>query len=197
METFDLDLAEMLSARLCHELVSPVGAIANGVEILEEEPDFAEEARRLIAQSTAQASRRLQYYRLAYAAHGAIPEDLARVAALALFADGKVRCRWPEGPGIGPERQKFLLNLLLVAADCLPRGGVLMIKSGLGLNVLAQGDGARLPKDAEPLVATMPLDGMTPRTVQAIFTRRLAARLGLRVEAVHQPPDTVSLLAVC
>ena len=182
-----LRLAELLAARLCHELVSPVGAIANGVEILDEEPDFARDAGRLIAQSAQDARRRLQFYRVAYGSTGEVTTDLARGVATEFFADGKVRCLWPDaGPSLPGGWQKLACNLLVVAAECLPRGGEIRVaveSGGASLVIVASGPETRLAQTTEELLAGAADPALlTPRTVQAAFVASLARRVGVVVK---------------
>jgi len=174
--TIDLRIAELLAARLCHELVSPIGAINNGVELLEDDPDFAADASGLIGQSAIQATRRLQFYRIAYGSTAPIALDLGRKAALDLFADGKIACDWPEtsAPDI-----KLACNLLLVAAEALPRGGRLTLVGIDPLEIRAEGEGARLPAHLpDALAGALDADTVDARSVQAAFTGALARRAG-------------------
>jgi len=179
--TIDLRIAELLSARLCHELVSPIGAINNGVELLEDDPDFAADAAGLIGQSAVQASRRLQFYRVAYGSTAPLGAEIGRKAAQDLFADGKITCDWPESlaPEVGV---KLVCNLLLVAAEALPRGGRLVLAAGAPILIRAEGEGARLPPHL-PAALGWPLvpDRVDARSVQAAFTAALAHRAGLAV----------------
>jgi len=176
--TIDLRIAELLAARLCHELVSPVGAINNGVELLEDDPDFAADAAGLIGQSAVQATRRLQFYRIAYGSTAPIALELGRKAALDLFADGKIACDWPET--LVPEI-KLACNLLLVAAEALPRGGRLVLVGADPLEIRAEGEGARLPAHLpDALTGASGADTVDARSVQAAFTGALARRAGLR-----------------
>jgi histidine phosphotransferase ChpT len=194
-----LKLAEMLSARLCHELVSPIGAIANGIEILEDEPDFAGDAGALIAESARAAARRLQFYRLAYGSVVAITDELARSTALDFFADGKIGCEWPAGlPHVPPNWQKLTLNLLLLASEALPRGGrVVLSHSPSGIAACASGDGVRLASPVPELLAGADNpELLTPRTVQAAFTRALAECHGARIAVAEGRPGELTL-AVC
>lgn len=179
----DLRIAELLSARLCHELVSPIGAINNGVELLEDDPDFAADAAGLIAQSAVQATRRLQFYRIAYGSTAALAVDLGRKAALDLFADGKIACEWPETltPSVGV---KLVCNLLLVAAESLPRGGRLALGAAEPLAITVAGEGPRLPPYlTDVLAGTVSADQIDARSVQAAFTGALARRAGVRITA--------------
>ncbi|HLZ66487.1 MAG TPA: histidine phosphotransferase family protein [Aliidongia sp.] len=181
-DRIDLRIAELLAARLCHELVSPVGAINNGVELLEDDPDFAADAAALIGQSAIQATRRLQFYRIAYGSTVPIAAELGRKAALDLFADGKIECEWPEAqvPAVGA---KLACNFLLVAAEALPRGGrlTLAMEPSGGIAILAAGEGARLPAHLpDALVGAVPSEAVDARSVQAAFTGALARRDGFR-----------------
>src|SRR5229473_4806302 len=95
----DLKIVELLSARLCHELVSPIGAIANGVELLgEDDPEFVRDAMALIAQSARKAAQRLQFYRFAYGslATGSATDADPRALIDGLLDGGKLSCDWPE-----------------------------------------------------------------------------------------------------
>ena len=190
-----LRLAELLAARLCHELVSPVGAIANGVEILEDEPGFARDAARLIEQSAREARLRLQFYRIAYGSVGDVAVELARKAADAFFADGKIACDWPETLDFPPGAAKLACNLLLVAAEALPRGGRVALAAGDPrrlLSVVAEGGDARLhDRVAELLTLPSAVDSLTPRQAQPVFTAALAWRLGARIETVRHSPEMI------
>lgn len=193
MNARDLRIGEALAARLCHELVSPVGAIANGVEILAEDAGFAADAAGLIGQSAAEAARRLQFYRLAYGALSPLGADAARQAALDLFKEGRCRCDWPAGLPIPAEFVKPAMNLVLLASMALPRGGVVTPSwDEAGLAVTAQGQGARIEGDLEALLAPgVDVAAINPKSVQAVFTAALARALGCRVEVTTATGDTV------
>jgi histidine phosphotransferase ChpT len=196
---FDLKIAEVLAARLCHEMVSPVGAILNGLEILEDEPEFARDAGALIAQSAKQAACRLQFYRIAYGSTTAIADDVARAATIDLFTGGKIACEWPPQP-LPPDWQKLACNLMLLASEALPRGGRLVLTPavsthGPGVTVTATGEGARLPNPVSDMIdGTAPCEELTPRTVQAAFTMALANRHDARLEMRQQRPNELLFL---
>jgi histidine phosphotransferase ChpT len=195
-ETIDLKIAEFLAARLCHELVSPIGAIGNGLEILEDEPDFAGDAGALIGLSARQASRRLQFYRVAYGATMNLADDLVRRAAVDLFAEGKIALEWRIG-ALPSGWQKLACNLVLLASEGLPRGGrVILDKDGDGgIVASAEGEGARLAEPIPALLAkpTDP-DALSPRTVQAVFTAALAERAGTIVEVRQLDANELALI---
>src|SRR6202051_2113506 len=125
-----LDLAALLCSRVCHDLISPVGAIVNGLEVLEESKDEETKtfALDLIKKSAQQASARLQFCRLAFGAAGsagaAIDLGAAQGVARGFLEDGKTRLEWNLPRELLPKnRVKLLLNLLLLAGQTIPRGG--------------------------------------------------------------------------
>ena len=198
MSLRDLRIGEALAARLCHELVSPIGAVANGVEILVEDAGFAADAATLIGQSADEASRRLQFYRLAYGALMSVGGDVARQVTVDLFREGRCRCEWPVAAApISDEFVKLTMNLLLLAASTLPRGGVIAPSWGPGLKVTAKGPGARIDGDLRrQLSPALGIDEINPKTVQAAFTAALATRLGQAIEYDATAADTVSFVVV-
>jgi len=132
----DTRLIELLMSRVCHDLISPVGAVVNGVELIEESGTaVADGAMVLIAKSARLASRRLQFFRMAYGAAGAGSDRSlgdARQLAGDFLADGKVALEWSdEGAGrtarAGAGGIKLLLNMVAVGAESLPRGGKLTV----------------------------------------------------------------------
>ena len=203
----DLRVVELLASRLCHDLVSPIGAINNGLELLAEDPEAVDDAVDLSRGSARQASGLLQFYRLAYgqAGHrlGETGQELYDVAA-AFTRAHKSRLDWraDEGwatapPGLG----KLALNMVATAAEALPRGGEIVVAlqedvRGAAIPTLvvtAQGRGARLREtDAAALAGTAVVEDLTPHSVQGYWTRTLAEDLGLTLSAYPQPsgPDT-------
>ncbi|HVJ51990.1 MAG TPA: histidine phosphotransferase family protein [Aliidongia sp.] len=191
----DLRIAELLASRLCHELVSPVGAISNGLEIMEDEPDFASDAGALIADSARQAACRLQFYRVAYGSTATIADAIARDATMELFAQSKIRCRWAD-TALPAGWQKLACNLMLLASEALPRGGELRLESdGQGISIVAMGEGARFAETVPALIDRMPdAEEITPRTVQTVFTASLARRLGGSLQLREGMANEVALI---
>jgi histidine phosphotransferase ChpT len=189
---------ELLSARLCHELVSPVGAINNGVELLgEEDPDFVRDAIGLIGQSARTAVRRLQFYRFAYgtsvSAGGAAPVG-GRELAQGFFDGTRLRCDWAADMATLPvDWQRLACNMLVLAGEVLPRGGVLGLRSlrdgRSGIEVAAEGEGVNITLELRAALAEgAAVEELTSRTIQAYFTARLAAELGVLLAlAVAEP----------
>jgi len=129
------DLAAMLCSRLCHDMLSPVGALANGLELLAEEQDPEMRARcmELLEQSARISTDKLKFFRLAFGAAGgfgeAIPIDEAKAVIEALAADNKrIAINWAiADPSLPKPAVKVLLNLAQIGLDALVRGGTLDI----------------------------------------------------------------------
>src|SRR5277367_2011395 len=147
-----LDLAALLCSRVCHDLISPVGAIVNGLEVLEENKDEETKtfALDLIKKSAGQASAKLQFCRLAFGAAGSAGAQIelgdAEKAARGIIEDGKIKIVWNLQRELVPKnRAKLLLNMLVVASATIPRGGTLTVDAaGMGFRVTASGLNARL-----------------------------------------------------
>ena len=166
-----LDLAALLCSRVCHDVISPVGAIVNGLEVLAEEKDqdMRDFALDLISKSAKTASARLQFARIAFGAAGsagsAIDTGDAEQVAKGFLNDDKLRLSW-SGPRLlmPKNRVKLLLNLLVVAASCIPRGGNLSCTiEGDGdfptFTITAEGKNARIPHGVEASLAGAPESG--------------------------------------
>jgi histidine phosphotransferase ChpT len=180
----DMRVVELLAARLCHELVSPVAAINNGVELLgEEEGDFMQDAVALIGESARRAGKRLQFYRFAYGTAGTSgpePKDLVH----GLMEGSKVNCDWAaEAHTLPRDWQKLACNLVVLAAEALPRGGKVSVRAmhggASGVEVEAAGESLNVtPELRAAMGPQMPVDDLTSRTVHAYFTARLAESMG-------------------
>ena len=206
----DVLLAELLTSRLCHDLVGPVGAVNNGLELLEDDGiGMADDAFKLVAKSAAQTSDLLQFYRLAYGLAGNRQgPDLTQTAGLCgkFLSHGKIDLSWPQtaAPAELPDGGgKLLLNLVALAAECLPRGGNLSVTleagpvggdSGLVLEVRASGTDAGLREDlATGMDDSAAIEDLTPRNVQGYFTRTLAAAFGTDLQIDHPEAESLRL----
>jgi len=191
---------ELLASRLCHDLISPVGAITNGIELLGDEgPEFAKDATAIIAQSAKRAGYRLQFYRFAYGAGGSgggAPAPKELIAGM--MEGGKVACDWPAAYDALPvEWQKLACNLALLAAEALPRGGkVTLSGKGKTLEADASGESVNLTPEAKAaLDAGAGVDALTARTIHGYFTARYAENLGAKLTLAEGPKRAVFKIA--
>ncbi len=189
-----LDLSALLCSRVCHDIISPVGAVANGLELLDEDADeeTREIAMGLIRSSTANASARLQFARIAFGAAGSAGADIdtgdAQAVAQGYFDNEKKTTLTWEGERalMAKNKVKFLLNLLLVALNAIPRGGEVVSRfeepaGKTRFEVRATGKNARVP----PLLLDF-LNGafeehVDAHAVQPLYTLKLAEAAGINV----------------
>jgi histidine phosphotransferase ChpT len=190
----DLRLLELLTARLCHDLIGPIAAISNGVELLVDEPvlagghadqDFVHDAIALVGDSASRAATRLQFYRFAYgfggeSMVGSPPNELAS----RFFERTRITCDYGESIRALPlDWQRLACNLLLTGAEVLSRGGSLVLAVAPdGLDLEATGEFTALsPETSAALLLALPVAALTSRSVQAYFTGLLAETLGCRL----------------
>jgi histidine phosphotransferase ChpT len=202
-----LELAALLCSRVCHDLISPVGAIVNGLEVLDDNPkpedrDFALE---LIRKSAKTASARLQFCRLAFGAAGSSGAQIdlgdAQAMARGHIEDGKTTITWNLPRLLLPKnRVKLLLNMLVIAQQTIPRGGMLAIDpigegEKMGFRVTATGLNARLPQNIAHLLSSSDAPGGDAHAVQPYYTRLLAEACGLKVGLASQGEAVVATAA--
>jgi histidine phosphotransferase ChpT len=199
----DTDLGALLVSRVCHDLISPVAAISNGLEILADEQDaqMREHAMKLIEHSVGQAKARLLFARLAFGAMGSAGAeiDLREVENVAeeFFRVGKAKLDWHSPPvALDKEIIRVLLNLAALGADCIPRGGLLSVKvetprNAVTISITAKGLKANLAPDIkEGLALATPPEDLTGRTIAPFVTALLAKKLGGAIAHSHEG-DTV------
>jgi len=188
------DIGALIASRICHDLISPVGAMGNGVELLREvDPDLGEELA-LIGDSAAMASDRLQFYRLGFGAAGLLERyPLARCRRIAegFFARERVELAWIEGDGeVSRARARLICTLLMAAAAALPRGGRVTVEArmaggdpGGDLLLVAKGTRLLFPERALTLLATGRADDpLGVREVHLFVAHDQAAALGARID---------------
>lgn len=202
-----LDLAYLACSRVCHDVISPVGAIINGLEVLDEEKDgeMRQIALDLIKKSAASASARLQFCRLAYGAAGSagamIDTNDAETVTRGLINDERTKLVWNAPRQMAPKNKvKLLLNLCVIAISAIPRGGVVTIDfkgegDALEISVEAKGVNARLGKGAAGLIAGEPEDGVVDaHSIQPYFAGVVARSCGMTV-AIESDTEIVTLRA--
>lgn len=202
-----LDLAALISSRLCHDVISPVGAIVNGLEVLEEDddPQMREFALDLIKKSARQASARLQFARLAFGAAGsagaAIDLGDAEQVARGAIHDNKTELRWNLPRAFLPKNQvKLLLNLLVIAVTTIPRGGVITVDGVVegetgSFRITSTGTSARIPANVPELLRGVPPEGRVDAHVIQPFYTGLIARAADMTVAVAMDGEASLIVA--
>jgi histidine phosphotransferase ChpT len=202
----ELRVLELVCSRLCHELISPITAVNNGMELVADGgADMLVEVTDLLTHSAAEASGVLQFYRIAYGLGGqdAPPISLGEAKRLTegMLGNGKVKLAWTIGEagsdgGLGRRGMKLLLNVLVMAIDALPRGGTLAIRldeAAARVTIEASGTGARIEAASKEAYAHATAVGaLSARNVHAYFTSLVAADAGGSVEMTEEP-DRVTL----
>lgn len=188
----DIEFAALMVSRVCHDLVGPLGAVVNGMEVLEDERDPAmrADAIKLVTMSADQALARIQFMRIAFGAAGSAGAelDLGEIGRLVsgLLEGGKVTLNW-DVPRLywAKDWAKLLMNATLLGADCLPRGGTVTVsvtgqEGGDGINpsppgfcIRAEGLNARITEDVDKSVRGEALS-VDARHVQPFLIHKLA-----------------------
>jgi len=190
-----LDLAALLCSRVCHDLISPTGAIVNGLEVLEEKQSDEETktfALDLIKKSARTASARLQFCRIAFGAAGSVSAQIdlgdAQNMARAFIEDDKTKLTWSLPRMLLPKnRVKLLLNMLIIAGQTIPRGGTLTVDpigegESMGFQIAAAGLNARIPQAVPALLEGSSESGsVDAHAIQPFYAGLLARACGLEV----------------
>ena len=187
----DFRVMELLASRLCHDLVGPIGAVSNGLELMADDSmGMQDEALELASRSARQSGHALQFYRLAYGMAGnRVGGDFGALRELILnyVSHSKAQFAWSVDAipdGLPDEAGKLLLNLVELAVESLPRGGKITAHIGssdvgLFLAVTAAGDRAGLRDDLRIAMDDhVEVEDLSPRNVHGFFTRQLAKRMG-------------------
>jgi len=185
------DLAALLCARICHDLVGPVGALETGLDLLDDEDnlDMHDDAIELIKTGAAQASAKLKFLRIAFGAGGSAPtimasEELERLAR-GVYPDGKVVFDWQMPvDGLNKPAARVLLNLVMLSVQAVPLGGAVVVNATMvgentEISLNCTGNKARLdPATAKTLAGGAPEDGFSGRTIQPFYTGMIAREAG-------------------
>ena len=200
-----VDFASLLCSRLCHDLMSPVGALNNGIELLadEQDPDMRDRCLELLSDSARVTANKLKFFRLAFGAAGgfgdAVDTSEARAALEGLIGtDGKIQLGWMVGDAkLSKSATKLLLNLSLIAGDALVRGGRLDVgaENDGGTEIAIRAEGPRIIID--PAIRDTLVNGasgeLEPRTAGAWLAHSLASEAGGAIQ-LSQPSDDVLMI---
>ena len=197
MSVESIELASLLCSRLCHDMLSPVGALSNGLELLadEKDPEMRKRCFELLEQSARISADKLKFFRLAFGAAGGfgemVPVAEARAVIDALVGNnGRIEVQWALSGDVLPKPAiKTMLNLALIGIEALVRGGTLDIGAELRANDFEGGASEIVIRAAGPRIAFDPvvgraLDGSLPaaelssKTAPAAMIQQLAASLG-------------------
>ena len=205
-----VDFASMLASRLCHDLLSPVGAFANGLELLADEKDPEMRARcfDLLEQSARTSAAKLKFFRLAFGSAGgfgeAVPPTEAKAAIEGIMADRPITLNWMIGDDPLPKPAvKIILNLSLLLVDALVRGGRLDIgcerRPGGTIEIALHAEADRILVDADVeriLSSGEDAATMTSRTAPAVLVQAVARQNGGTVMLARETPTSLLVGAV-
>ena len=199
------EFASLLCSRLCHDLLSPVGALNNGIELLtdEHDPDMRARCLDLLGESARASANKLKFFRLAFGAAGGFGDEVdtreARVAIEGLFGgDGRIQLGWMvDEPTMSKSALKILLNLVLIAGDALVRGGRLDVgaeRHPEGMDIVVRAEGPRIVLDPElkrALVGESSEESIAPRAAAAWLVHCLVSDCGGEVQVADQEPNVL------
>ncbi|MBP2237272.1 histidine phosphotransferase ChpT [Sinorhizobium kostiense] len=195
------DLAALLCSRVCHDIISPVGAINNGLELLDE-GGADSDAMDLIRTSALNASVRLKFARLAFGASGSVGASIdtgeaEKAAKDFAAAEKKTEVTW-SGPRaiIAKNRVKLLLNLFLIAYGAIPRGGSIEItlenpEFDAIFTLAAKGRMMRVPPKLVELLSGTPEEAIDAHSIQPYYTVLLAEEAGMTIDVVSTGEEIV------
>ena len=210
MTVSPVEFASLLCSRLCHDLLSPIGALNNGLELLADETDEQMRVRvfELLNESARTSANKLKFFRLAFGAAGGFGEMVdareARTAIEGLVEDNKrISLAWMvESEALPKPAIKVLLNLSLIAGEALVRGGALTVgaeENDGHLEIVIKIEGARIVLDPElrdTLTHGARADSVTPRSAGAYLVHTIVAEAGGAVQVSDPAPGIMILGAV-
>ena len=204
-EPTDLEIAALISSKICHDVIGPVGAISIGLQLHDEEKD--EEARRyafeMIRNVTSQASVCLEFARFAFGASGSagalIDLGMAEKISRGYVVNGKGKAKhkliWNGPPGyMSKDKVKLLLNLIAAAITALPKGGEIEVTIGgtmemPGFGIVCRGVGARFPQHLNEFITGQDQPALDAMSIQAFYTTRLAKLAGMPIDIRKDEAD--------
>jgi histidine phosphotransferase ChpT len=201
----DLDLAALLCSRVCHDIISPVGAIANGLELMDDpDVDAAMKATALdmVRNSAKTATAKLKFCRIAFGASGSAGAQIdmgeAGEMAKAFVGDEKIRLDWLAPRENRPKAEvKLVLNMMMLAMAGIPRGGVVTVTvDGRHFAVKAQGERSKVPQAmADVLTGAAAIETLDARMVQPYYAKLLAHSADLSLHMGMEGEDVVAVTA--
>lgn len=205
-----VEFASLLASRLCHDLLSPIGAFANGLELLadEKDPVMRERCFELLEQSSRTSANKLKYFRLAFGSAGGfgdlVPPGEAKSAIEGIIGDTRpITLNWMiDDQPLPKPAVKIILNLALMLVDSLVRGGRLDIgcerrEGSIEIALHAEAERILLDKDVERILAEGAKDGdMTSRTAPAVLVQAVAEANRGKVMLARETPTSLLVGAV-
>lgn len=202
----ELDFAALLCSRLCHDLISPVGAISNGIEILSDEDDenMRDEVMKLLELSAGQTANRLKFYRLAFGAAGGIGDHVplrdAKNAAESLFEGTAISLTWNSEVGeMEKSAVKVILNMILVVGESLIRGGELIVDVTISadkLNLEVSAKAERIifqDKIRKMICAEMEMSEPDPKIAPAFLAASIVKQLKSKINYTSHNENSFTL----
>jgi histidine phosphotransferase ChpT len=202
----DLDLAALVSSKICHDAIGPMTAIGFGLDVLDEEDDDDEEQRdsalKMIRNGVGTITAKLQFARLAFGAAGSSGfeinlDEAQSVARNYVEGDNKHKLEWNSTLATLPKNHvKLLLNLVTIAMGTIPRGGEIVVNvtgstDNPSINIHSSGPKARVPVGLVDLVNCTPQDEVDARSIQPYFAGRIVKAIGADIKIEMQDEDVV------
>jgi histidine phosphotransferase ChpT len=207
----ELQMAELLCTRLCHDLTGPIGAVHNGAEFLSEEGfNMQGQAVELIVSSAFSAVSRLQFYRMAYGImrdHGEASLADKKKLVIDFFAGSKITLDWPDshtdasGVSISLKMSRLVFNLIILSNGALIRGGTITVRlhqetdGHKKLLVSANGPGLKWDAELDKVLAGDTEVALSPKNVQAYLTRKFVEELKATL-VCHVDGETLTMQVV-
>ena len=204
------DIIELLASRICHDIISPVGAINNGIELMQEMgADAMDDGLELIAYSASQSAAKLSAFRMAYGAGGRDPnikpEDVQKIFGELIRAEGKISQTWDPYGNLGPKVLppaycKMLMCSMMLAMECLPKGGYISVRPAgdKASTIIAEGDGAVVRDQVEEALAqSIAPEDLDPRLVHPYAISVLAKAYGYDLSIKSQSEGRIEFTLDC
>ncbi len=202
----EIEFSALLCSRLCHDLISPVGAISNGLEIIgdEEDENMRREVMNMLSQSAEVTSSKLKFFRLSFGAAGGFGEKIplreAQNAAVGLYSSGNINFSWKSDVGgMNKDAMKIMLNMVLLVGESLVRGGDLMVEiteTAPQTDIVISATGSKIIfQDAirETLLGKADMEKIEPKAAPAFLAANVAKAIGAKIDYSQQDEQNFSL----